>query len=1523
MQGGQISATQKEVCNGLVPGEIKSLAPASGGTGSGITYQWQSSVNAVNWNNIPGASQEFYQPGAITTDIYFRRRATNGNGSCDTTYAGPEQIALYKVIDPGTIQSGDTTVCMGTDVTVRSQKPAGNGNPATTGYLWQHSVSPFTVWTDIAGSGGESFTETNVTVNTKLRRITTNQCGTDTTAESYEIKVLPNLVTGVSFGSVPAVVCNVDEVKFTVTTVNAGPGRTIDWYYNNSQFLLPSGSPDSVYIRKGNTKDGDKVKVIVHADPSKLCTTPSGEAEIILKVNTVVSSDSNRLSVSDTVVCSGESNPVITGTAASGSLGNPPYLWQVSSDEQQTWTTIPGAVGKDHTPAEGRGTHWYRRIALSAGACKNDTSAKAVKIRIDGDSFDPGTLTGDPEKICQGAVPTFVVTKPQGGVQPYGYQWEKSTDNSIWVAIDAATNEEYVSDTLDRTTYFRRRVFTAGKCEYITLPLEIRVDNKVDTSSNKISGDHEICLGSPAQKISGSQPSKVSDTTTVFTYQWVSKTATGIWEIVPGGTGRDLENPGTPQSTTWYRRIVTSTGACAKDTSSLPAVKVTVDSTVDAGLVLNASPVCRGKFASLKSDAKGGSKELSYQWQSSRDSLSWENPLAGDHADYSTIDLDSTTWFRVIVKSGICVDTTDAVAVRVDQPVADSTNDATGEKAICIGASAPEIKLPEASGGLNPKTYQWEVSEDSTSWSPVAGGTGKDLAPGELTKTSWFRRVVTSTGACDNAISKGAFKIFVDPALSADSIQKTSAICRGTAVVLKPELPLSTGNSSLLTYQWQISADSVIWADLPDQTSDTLHPQLLDSSMYMRLLVSSVACKDTTAGYRVQVDQPVVDSTNYITGGDSICAGSVPAKIIGSDVKGGIQPKAYKWLTSEDLVSWKETDSTGINFTPGQVGKTTYYKRLVTSTGACENAEAADYVTVFADPELTANVTEQHLPVCEGAEVTLAGLVKGGTSPVFQWQKKTSGSNWEDMTGKTDLNLITTLKETTSFRLKVISAVCEETSAEVSIRVDKRLADTVNRIWATPAICFNDPAPVVRGTSVFIEGTETTYKWLYKTKNSDWKEAVGATGVNYSPSEVKETTWFRRLVTSMGACESDSSQTSAEVYVDPTVTPGEIGDDQQFCNEDTLYIHSKVDASGGTEGILSYNWLIKTPSDTIWKYMPGKHEKDLKLKKSEVPVAPVVWFLREARSVACVRNTDTVSIYSCNTPEFPDGDVFGGLCMNEKLRAPIVSGADTIRNRRYLIAKDTLLEKPKHGNITVLDTANNVFEYTPFTGFWGTDSVTFKVCDTTRFGKCGAKTIYISLLEINLPPVIVNDTVITYRNISIEGDINSNNSDPDKDTLYVYTEPLENAKNGTFRIGTDGRYSYTPYPDFKGTDRVVVRVCDTVSRIRCLQTLCGLDTIFITVKPNSVNVPDGYSPNNDGKNDVFFIRTEAPSNIHIAVYNRWGNLVYENKHYLNDWDGRANRGLVIGEGLPDGTYYLYYNINDGEYDGFKYITLNR
>jgi gliding motility-associated-like protein len=74
-----------------------------------------------------------------------------------------------------------------------------------------------------------------------------------------------------------------------------------------------------------------------------------------------------------------------------------------------------------------------------------------------------------------------------------------------------------------------------------------------------------------------------------------------------------------------------------------------------------------------------------------------------------------------------------------------------------------------------------------------------------------------------------------------------------------------------------------------------------------------------------------------------------------------------------------------------------------------------------------------------------------------------------------------------------------------------------------------------------------------------------------------------------------------------------------------------------------------------------------------------------------------------------------------------------------------------------------------------------------------------------------------------------------------------------------------------------------------------------------ITIYDAFSPNADGKNDVWNIRNiQAYPNCVVKIFNSWGIAVFDSKGYDEPWDGKHN-----GNELPAGTYYYYIDLGDG------------
>lgn len=108
---------------------------------------------------------------------------------------------------------------------------------------------------------------------------------------------------------------------------------------------------------------------------------------------------------------------------------------------------------------------------------------------------------------------------------------------------------------------------------------------------------------------------------------------------------------------------------------------------------------------------------------------------------------------------------------------------------------------------------------------------------------------------------------------------------------------------------------------------------------------------------------------------------------------------------------------------------------------------------------------------------------------------------------------------------------------------------------------------------------------------------------------------------------------------------------------------------------------------------------------------------------------------------------------------------------------------------------------------------------------------------------------------------------------------------------------------------------------------CGStsDTVRIVLKDClSLKIPNAFSPNEDGVNDIYTIENIQyyPQNTFV-VFNRWGNKVFEATPYTNTWDGTSQFGSAFGELLPESTYYYVLDPGTGDEAFTGYIYLRR
>jgi gliding motility-associated-like protein len=173
--------------------------------------------------------------------------------------------------------------------------------------------------------------------------------------------------------------------------------------------------------------------------------------------------------------------------------------------------------------------------------------------------------------------------------------------------------------------------------------------------------------------------------------------------------------------------------------------------------------------------------------------------------------------------------------------------------------------------------------------------------------------------------------------------------------------------------------------------------------------------------------------------------------------------------------------------------------------------------------------------------------------------------------------------------------------------------------------------------------------------------------------------------------------------------------------------------------------------------------------------------------------------------------------------------------------------------------------------------------------------------------IAVNDSVATIRNRSVRIRVLGNDV---YDALSLGDlRIVRMPSHGTVYRNEALELVYTPDKDFCGEDQLEYAICHE-------DGYCDTATVYIDVRCLGIVVHNGFSPNNDGVNDRFTIDgIEAFPNNELHVFNRWGNQVFFQKGYKNNWDGSWD-----GSALPDGTYFYIFEDGEGRrYSGYVQI----
>lgn len=151
-------------------------------------------------------------------------------------------------------------------------------------------------------------------------------------------------------------------------------------------------------------------------------------------------------------------------------------------------------------------------------------------------------------------------------------------------------------------------------------------------------------------------------------------------------------------------------------------------------------------------------------------------------------------------------------------------------------------------------------------------------------------------------------------------------------------------------------------------------------------------------------------------------------------------------------------------------------------------------------------------------------------------------------------------------------------------------------------------------------------------------------------------------------------------------------------------------------------------------------------------------------------------------------------------------------------------------------------------------------------------------------------------------------------------------------------YNYIWYPtNYANNDTIVFPATDLPPNLTYFYVeaydQCGkmIPSELIKVYNHCPLVPPNViTANMDGTNDEFIIKNvEDYDRVHLIIFNRWGNVVYENEDYQNDWTGLDMKGKELSEGVytyvvtPESIKYVYDDQEITKYTAHGFVHIIR
>jgi len=1219
------------------------------------------------------------------------------------------------------------------------------------------------------------------------------------------------------------------------------------------------------------------------ANPTTNALLPLGSTTFIVRVTnsgcskndtiviTKVANPTINAGVDDTI-CIG-SNKIIGGTPT-GPAGSS-YAWSNAATLDNASFANPTATPTINTT--------YTVTVTDINKCK---STDAVILRVSSITASAGVdkflCPGDSVQI--GGTPAV-----SGSLGVVTYRW--SPKNKV--------NDSTVANPFAKTVVDQNYILTTKDAAGCKDTDTMKVSMRTKPVASVPFSDSTICPGDTI---------RISSSFAYTSYKWTPNTYISSNTII---------NPKVyPNFTTTYTLQVTDINGCKDDTT----VKVSVDNPV---VSINPSPdtlICKGDTIDLKATASGA---LSYAW-SPAIGLS---AIAG--ASVKAFPLVSTTYTVKVTRITGCP-AVDTVRVLISNLKANAGLD----KQLCKGDTADLGGSPTASGGSGGYSYAWSSPATLLS-SSIANPKSKTLA------SLYYRVTVTDSKGCND--TNGVY-VKVNSLPTATVNFYDSTVCKGGDSLQlsgsggsNPQWSPSAGLSSTSTYGPKVypavtTTYTFTITSINGCKNDTTVKINVDNPLIsVSPTLSTTICKgDTvtltanaagalsyswtpvagllsTTGASVQAN-PALTTTYKVTAARSNgCPAIDTIRVILSNLKAnaGLDQQICKGDTADlgglptatggaggYTFAWTNPASLILPTNANPKSKTLvsfYYRVTVTDAMGCTDTNG---VKITVNPLPTASVSFSDTTVCsQGDTLQLTG--SGGVNP--KWTPATG------LTGTSILNPKAWPIDTIVYTFAIENAFgCKDdttltiNAVQIPVFISKPLADTL--------ICSKQAVQLLAGSAI----GGLSYSWL----PNKWISAIAIPNPITTPDST-----ITYIVTATLLPQNCKGRDTVIINVSNGLIAN-AGNDSAICFGSSVVVGGATVATGGVSPY-TYSW---SPT--------GSLSNAAIAKPTATPLVLTKYYLTLKDLANCSAN-DSITI-SINPLPTVDAGITDTLCYGEKVfigGSPTANG--TVGPYIYSWLPIAALHKTDTSNplltnanvgITNIASTYTVLATDNTTKCSANDSIrilllpkpglldsTVSVCakDTLLLSAYGG-TAYIwypatALSSTNQASVLANPTTNIVYNTIISGPGCAKDTLQTQVTVIALPNVTASADTSLFigeeiellAVSSETNFEWQPQDYMLTTNTIAnprVRPEDSINYIVTVTNPANCknsDTVRISLMLKyDLFVPSAFAPDgNINENKKLCIKQVGMKKVHLRIYNRWGELVFETEDMNECWDG--------------------------------------